>query len=132
MGRSLKSKKSELVWDDSIDVRFESTEHAKSTVEDGVVGWSKSQDDVELIVEISEYKVKYDAKDVSIGMEALNSVLCNLMSVRRSLKSKEVELAWSNSVDAGFESTEHAKSIVEDGVVGGSKSREDAELIVDL
>jgi hypothetical protein len=47
------------------------------------------------------------------------------------LKSKKSELVWSNSIDVRFESTEHAKSL-EEGVVGGSKSREDAELAVDV
>jgi hypothetical protein len=46
------------------------------------------------------------------------------------LKSKTSGLIWSNSIDVRFESTGNAKS-VEEGVVGGSKSREDAELAID-
>lgn len=47
------------------------------------------------------------------------------------MKPKKSGLVWSNSIDVRFESTEHAKS-VEEGVVGGSKSREDAELAMDV
>jgi hypothetical protein len=51
--RSLKSKKSEFVWPNSIKVKFESSEYAKSTVEDSVVGRSKSREHAELEEELS-------------------------------------------------------------------------------
>jgi hypothetical protein len=54
------------------------------------------------------------------------------MSTPRSLKSKKSEFVWSNSIKVKFESSEYAKSTVEDGVVGGSKSREHAELKAEL
>jgi hypothetical protein len=77
-------------------------------------------------------EVEYSDKDVSLCIRAFDSVSCKLLLAMRPMKSETPQLAWANSIDAWFESTEHAKSMVEDGVVGGSKSREDAELIVEL